>query len=160
MPVLNSSLGMFEIFEWNMSSKNNAIYAFIPSLIFNCTCMFHTFCLLLHSVELNQTLPENRMACSGEKLQYTCISSQRPIGWSFTSSTSFLFGDQDDDVNSNATIGDFFLLLTVQNETTSISTATNAMVTSNYTGQQVTCFGGGSASSVDIVVAGTVICNR
>ena len=63
-------------------------------------------------------------------------------------------------MNSNVTLDDFFLLLTVQNDTTSISTATNDMVAPSYNGQQVTCFGGSSVSIDTIAVAGTVICYR
>ena len=122
--------------------------------------MFHAFFPLSHSVELSQTIPENRTACPGETLQYTCTSPQRPIAWSIAGSNTFVFGDQDDDVNSNGTIGDFFLLLTVQNANISVSTATNDMVTSSYNGQQVECFGDNLASSVPIAVAGTVICNK
>ena len=115
---------------------------------------------LSHSVEVCQTIPENRTACPGETLQYTCTSPQRPIGWSIASSNTFVFGSQDKDVNSNGTIGDFFLLLTVQNANSSVSTATNDMVTSSDDGHDVECFGGNLASSITIAIAGTVICNR
>ena len=120
------------------------------------TCL----CLLLHvcSVELLQTIPENRPACPGEELQYTCTSPQHPI-WKIAGIGQFPFG-QDDDVNSNGTLDGFFLLLTVQNANISVSTATNDMITSSYDGRQVTCFGGDDASSDIIDVAGTVICNR
>ena len=108
---------------------------------------------------MRQTVPENGVACPGEKIQYLCTSSLGQLSWQIDGSFPVTFRE-DMEVNSSGTIEDFSLVLTekivTENGTTIFSTATNDMVTSKYNSQQVVCYLGVWASFLYIEVAGSV----
>ena len=130
----------------------------LPITDLECMCKWQTFCLLICLVELHQTIPENGLACPGEKLQYSCtaVDAGSALAWLIGPPIPIIF-TKNTEVNSNATIGDFLAFLTARNATHISSTVTNDMVTSNYDDELIQCIVGISVICLIIDVAGMVV---
>ena len=108
----------------------------------DCVCILKMLFVVFYMcpAQLYQSIPENRTVCAGEKLQYTCSTSQSSLTWEIGSDQHPF--DNNDAVNAMGIVGTFDAVLIEKNGSFFSSTLTNAMVSSSYNGLIVTCIGG------------------
>ena len=146
-----------ELMETEPAQKNSAQCSYCSNSHNTCISTISTF-----AVSLSQTTPGNgQLVCPGEEFVLTCTTAGTgTLIWQISGEEDVLFRTNIDDVNANATRGQFTFLLTGKelNGAVLTSTATSQMANSSLDGLQIDCTNGLNMSTVCVDIAGMCAC--